>query len=286
MITFADEHTKAIVRSMWKTCFGDSDEYMDIHFGRKYRNENTLILSDPHPAASLQMLPYEITFYNHPIPFSYISGACTLPESRKKGYMEQLLIRSFETMRKRNIPLSILIPAEDWLFVFYEKYGYSQCFEKGEPPLKLKEILERNHFDFPKSYLDFQFIYSKLDFCVQKTEADFQTLVFENELDNFPDEQNQAAMVRIIDAKQLLSIFAQFYSEKSFVISVTDKLLLENNRTFEIKKGRCIKTTSSPDFSVSIETLAQLLFGFDVQSFDKPFTDLFESHRPIINLMY
>ncbi|HBK95633.1 MAG TPA: GNAT family N-acetyltransferase, partial [Porphyromonadaceae bacterium] len=28
---------------MWKTVFGDSDEYMEIYFREKYRNENTLI---------------------------------------------------------------------------------------------------------------------------------------------------------------------------------------------------------------------------------------------------
>lgn len=286
MIKFATKDTQEEVRSMWKTCFDDSDEYMDIHFSRKYKNENTLILSDSSPVASLQMIPYNITYYKSLIPFSYISGACTLPEARKKGYMEQILLHSFGVMSERNIPITILIPAEDWLFNFYEKYGYAQCFDADEKPIRIKEILERNDFNIDKSYTDFQSIYSELDFCVQKSQQDFETLILENELDDFADQFNQVAMVRIIDAERMLSIFAESNPSKTFIIEVSDPLLSENNKILKIKKGTCSVATSSHDFSVSIDQLSQLLFGYNIESFGSPFTELFDTHQPIINLMY
>lgn len=286
MIAFADKHTRENVRSMWKTCFDDSDEYMDIHFSRKYRDENTLILSETQPVSSLQMLPYQITFNKTLIPFSYIAGVCTLPEFRKKGYMDELLIKSFEVIQGRNIPLAILVPAEDWLFDFYERYGFRQCFEGDDTPISIKDILDRNESDLDKSYADFQSIYSELDFCTQKSRVDFEIIVQENKLESFADEHNLSAMVRIIDAKALLKIFAENNPSKSFTIEISDKQLPENNTTLKIEKGNCRETTSFSDFSVSINTLAQLLFGFNIESLGDDYSKVFESHRPIINLMF
>ena len=36
MIRYADLNTRASVRQMWKTVFGDDDAYMDIYFREKY----------------------------------------------------------------------------------------------------------------------------------------------------------------------------------------------------------------------------------------------------------
>lgn len=95
MIQFANEHTMPLVRLMWKTCFGDADDFLDILFKYKYRNENTLIYFDGDKAvASLQMLPYTMTFYGEEIPFAYLAGLCTLPEYRRRGYMDQLIHRA------------------------------------------------------------------------------------------------------------------------------------------------------------------------------------------------
>jgi hypothetical protein len=46
MIQFAEDSTKQEVWDMWKKVFGDSDDYMEIYFRHKYRNENTLIYFD------------------------------------------------------------------------------------------------------------------------------------------------------------------------------------------------------------------------------------------------
>ena len=107
MIQFANEHTMPLVRQMWKTCFGDADDFLDILFKYKYRNENTLIYFDGDKAvASLQMLPYTMTFYGEEIPFAYLAGLCTLPEYRRRGYMDQLIHRAHYVIGERGIPLS------------------------------------------------------------------------------------------------------------------------------------------------------------------------------------
>ena len=97
MIQFADRETRPQVREMWKTVFGDLDDYMDVYFRYNYRDENTLVyIEKGKVAASLQMLPYSFTFCGTEIPILYLAGVSTLPEYRRRGYTRQLLIRSFE----------------------------------------------------------------------------------------------------------------------------------------------------------------------------------------------
>ena len=116
MIKLADSSTAPYIRKMWLDCFHDSPEFMDLYFSEKYKNENTLLYEeDEKPVASLQLLPYQFSFYGKEVSSAYISGACTLPEYRKRGYMGRLLNEAFRLMHSRNIPISILIPAEDWL---------------------------------------------------------------------------------------------------------------------------------------------------------------------------
>ena len=63
MIQFADDTTRQLVWDMWKTVFGDPDDYMEIYFRHKYRNDQTLLYMEGNKAvASLQMLPYQFTF--------------------------------------------------------------------------------------------------------------------------------------------------------------------------------------------------------------------------------
>lgn len=285
MIQFADKAYRPQIRSMWKTCFEDTEEYMELYFSRVYQDENTLFCtSDKLAVASLQMLPYSISFYGQNIPFAYIAGACTLPEHRKKGYMEKLLIKSFRVMEQRNIPLTILIPGEEWLYGFYEKYGYTQCFRGDDTIIPLKEIFAKNECDIDKSYIDFQKLFATKNLCVQKSRDDFETIVLEGKLDNCPEKTNLSAMARVIDPFYMLTLFAEGNTTKDFSIEVNDDLL-ESRSTFVVKQGTCKKENTTPDLKVDINLLTRLLFGFETSKLDSSYSSLFEEHQPIINLM-
>ncbi|MDD3780967.1 MAG: GNAT family N-acetyltransferase, partial [Proteiniphilum sp.] len=116
MVQFADDRTKQQVWEMWKTVFGDPDDYMEIYFRHKYRNDQTLLYMEGDKAlASLQMLSYRFTFCGREIPVMYLSGVCTLPEARRRGYTKQLLLRCFEVAHTMEVPLVLLVPQEEWL---------------------------------------------------------------------------------------------------------------------------------------------------------------------------
>lgn len=279
MIQFANKDTATVVRSMWKTCFDDNDEYMDLYFSRQYKNENTLIYwVDNVAVASLQMIPYSIRFYGEVIPFYYLAGLCTLPEYRNKGYMGQLIYRSFAVMQERNIPLSILVPAEEWLFGYYEKYGFETTFDKSKNDIGFKAFLDKHQSNCSDAYRAFDKEYQQRDFCVLKSEYDFETIIQEYIMDNKPLKYNLRGMSYITDPLFMLGLYAKKNQEKNFTIKT-------ENQTYEISNG-CVKlNTSKPDIEVSINMLARLLFGYHTTELSNEYSSLFEEHSPVLNLM-
>jgi len=156
MIIHSTEALKPKLKEMWKLCFGDSDEFIRFYFDKIYQDDNTLVLlpEDGLPAASLQILPYQIKIRNCKYDAGYISGAMTHPAYRRKRYMTQLLNVAFDEMRKQAFTFSFLIPQEDWLFDFYAQYGYEKAFPKSTQMI----FPEENIIDWKQAeiYRDFK----------------------------------------------------------------------------------------------------------------------------------
>lgn len=283
MIAFANKETTPLVRRMWKICFKDTDEFMDLYFSQKYKEENTLIYFEGGKAvASLQMLPYSITFYGETIPFAYLSGLCTLPEYRRRGYMDQLIHEAHRVIEQRKIPLAILIPAEDSLYGFYERYEYEQVFEKDNEVIPLKQILEDNA-DIRDAYQAFNAIYSHLDFCIQKSEADFRAIIDDCILEHNSEKSNLSGMARIISPLPLLQFYAKQNQEKEFKIKINTPA---TSTVYSICKGKVFEeNTSILDLEIDLRLLCRLLFGFKIKELDSIYTNYFSPHHPIMNLM-
>ncbi|MFR9165153.1 MAG: GNAT family N-acetyltransferase [Dysgonomonas sp.] len=291
MIRFADENTEPAVRQMWKICFEDTDEFMNLYFSKKYKNENTLVyFEEGKPVASLQMLPYTITFYKKQIPFCYLSGLCTLPEYRNRGYMKQLMHEAHKEMKHRNIPLSVLIPAEDWLYGYYERFGYEKVFEGDKRTIPLKRILGE-FSDIRDVYWFFNSVSRIKDFTVQKSLEDFETVIEEYYIDGCPPKHNLSGMACIIDVPFLLDLYATSRLKhdndkyKALIIKVNDNT--GSSQAYKIQFGFC-KPCGSEE-PVDIETderlLCRLLFGFNTDKLPVPFSTYFPKHHPVMNLM-
>jgi predicted acetyltransferase len=197
MIVYADNLSKKDVKYIWKTCFPeDTDEFIDFYFNAKYKNENTLIyLLEGKAVACLQMLPYAMTFYGKHIPTAYISGAATLPQYQNKGIMKELLVYAFHEMKKRKIPLSTLIPQENWLIRFYEKLNYTPAFDYSEEKLSYKnqnnatknyntQISILTSKGLKEAYQFYTLQNSKRNLCIQKSFHDFKAIYTSFQLDN------------------------------------------------------------------------------------------------------
>lgn len=278
MIKLASYEDKPLVYEMWKAVFEDTDEYMDLFFTDKYKPENTLIyFENGVAAASLQMQLYYITFYGQKIPFYYLVGLCTLPQYRRRGYMEQLIDRSHQIMAERGIPLSILVPAEDWLFGFYNRYGYEQVFEKDEENIPIKTIFDQ-YPDIHDAYKAFD-KFQKTDFTVQKSFEDFCTIAKDYCFDSCPPKYNLSAMARVINTEYLLSVYASANTTCKFSIEVNDSI-------YCIADGKCCRVEDvETDLRVDFRMLVRLLFGYKTNELSEELSLIFPLHHPKINLM-
>lgn len=287
MISFANADSTPLVKSMWKECFNDTEEFVDLYFNEKYEEQNTLIYwVDNKAVASLQMLSYKIRFYDQILPIYYLAGLCTLPDYRNQGIMGKLIYKSFDVMRERKIPLSILIPAEEWLYSYYNKFGFEETFEKGNKPIDLLSILKSTRNSLKDAYTKFDERYQHFDFCVLKNYEDFKTVVKDYIADGYPDKFNLRAMSLIIDPLCVLKAYAKTKSDVSFTLKITD--IFENN-IFIIKNGSVFISNNTEQvettFSLSISMLTRLLFGFNINELPQEYQALFDSHEAIINLM-
>lgn len=289
MITFADDTTKQAVWDMWKVCFNDPDDYMEIYFRHKYRNENTLLyLDEGRAVASLQMLHYQFTFCGAEIPVIYLSGLCTLPEARRKGFMHQLLLKSFDEAAGRGIPLMLLVPQEEWLLQFYERFGFAQTFDSGSEPLpSLKELRDASPADLHAAYSAFNTHYRQNDMTLQKSYDDFLAMIEEAALYDYPAKRNLRGMARVIDAERLLSLFAARYKEKIFSTLVQDALLSDNSHLFTLTGGTAVRATlpEEPCFRLEIRELTQLLLGYHTTAREEPLRTLFPEKKAEMHFM-
>lgn len=328
---------KEEVIRLWRICFQDSEDFIRFYFDKKYREEYTLTRSENGQIVSaLQMLPYQMTWNGNLIPVSYISGASTLPEARKKGYMSQLLSKAFTAMRSQKIAFSILIPQENYLYDYYAKTGYAPVFgytpENYYLPLtythKQVEILskEKCFSSLPELYRYFNRQMLKRPNCVQHTAEDFKIILEDLYLSGgslvlfryisgaiggmaflqlLPDklyiselladsEEEKSAllntaadqwnkseielktpprpshtirrgMARIIDALQVLRIYAQTHPRRTLLLQLTDEQLPSNNGFYHLKNGVVSRTSSEiphPDLKLDIRELTRLVFHY------------------------
>lgn len=190
MIQYADDRLKSDVIFIWKTCFPDDPEsFVKFYFEKVYKNENTLVyIHNQHVVACLQMIPYEMSFYNATIKVRYISGCATLPEFQHQGIMRKLLTFAFEEMKKADIIATILIPQDENVVRLYEKLGYATVFDyqertvipkKNTPINKEVSIISVSE---NSQYLEHAYNYLHLKekqqtHCVQHTFSDFKNII-------------------------------------------------------------------------------------------------------------
>ena len=62
------------VKKLWKLCFNDNDEFVDMYFNLRYDSEvNVAIESGDEVIAQLQDVAYPITFHGNSIPTACVS---------------------------------------------------------------------------------------------------------------------------------------------------------------------------------------------------------------------
>ncbi len=319
MVRFATERDMPFLKHAWKACFDDPDEFIDWNFSSNFSCEDTLIAEcEGVPASNLQLMPHTIALRGRQYEINYVSGVATLPEFRNRGLVRELFHFSFQEMRKRKHPVSLLVPFN---YEFYEKFGYRKCYDKvfrytdmlpdrnymtaeslsGEMIASLdcvyKKAMEHCTGYAIRSKTDWQKILEDL-LCLSKgrilMEETGYALIAPNPEGGWEiheqcgqidlpcrEEIKPFAMARILDPVRLFKDLAEDF-EGAVRIKLTDAQISENNCCLEIK-NHSVYPCSGYDVQMDIRELAPLMFGYGEDSTQ---SGLFPKQKPYLNMIF
>jgi predicted acetyltransferase len=155
MVEFAKINQIEQVRNLWKTSFGETDEYLNFYFNTRYTNKYTLVYNLNNIAvSSAQFYPFDMTFYDEYIKTEYVLGVCTHLNNRNMGYAKSILLHGIENAKNNGVDVLTLIPQEDYLFKIYEKFGFTEMFDVTDVLFKNKYAKSINVHEYTDSYFE------------------------------------------------------------------------------------------------------------------------------------
>lgn len=111
-------------RRLWQLSFGDTDEFLDRYFDLVYREEDVLLAEEGSKAIGhLQFPQLILSLGEETLPAGYVVAVCTHPDHRGKGIMRPLLHEALRREKARGDEVSVLLPAEEWLYRYYSSTG-------------------------------------------------------------------------------------------------------------------------------------------------------------------
>ncbi len=120
-------HLEAECKSLWRSVFGDDDEFIDHFLSRYYNHDRMIHLNDADDklTAMLHIIPMT-TPEGYKV--AYIYGVATHPDYRNRGYASKLIEMTLKQIANENYDYATLIPSSESLFDFYARFG----FQRGE----------------------------------------------------------------------------------------------------------------------------------------------------------
>lgn len=274
---------KQQIIDLWKESFGDSDEFIELFFNRVYKEENTFIIkNNNHIISSLQIIPYEMIYYNTKFTVGYICGVCTSPSERGKGWMKLLMREAIDEMYRREYVLTILIPASKWLFNYYKAFGYTIIFDNSEEiqtycnkENKKIQIVPVNELLLNPAYNYYNQIQQKRKCAILHSAYDFETILKDCVLDGgnawvtLQHDQITGLAFAIPANNDQLFIKEIVYDHSEIKTNIVQSLLnLLQKKTAKIRIPP-IPTNSAPYGMARIlnkETLLQHYLSLDIHS--------------------
>ena len=120
---------KEAIQQIWRECFNDSDQYVDMFFSTVYSDADAMTAEhDGVVVSSILLQRYAMNFHGVTCSVSYICGAATLKKWRGMGFMTGLVRRALRESFERGDLMCALIPAGPTLYRYYERLGFSPVF--------------------------------------------------------------------------------------------------------------------------------------------------------------
>ena len=145
MIRGAKQDDIAALRALWWVVFNDSERFLDRFFAHLFVPENCLVAEcEGRITSMLFLLEATASCRQGNRPLRYVYACATHPDFRKQGFMGQLLNTAIEYADENGFDL-ILIPANEPLFDYYKRFGFTQptyLSRCSYPPIAASAVLE------------------------------------------------------------------------------------------------------------------------------------------------
>ena len=117
------------IKQLWRECFDDSSEFVDMFFSRVYRDDDALLLKSAGSLVSAMLLQgYTLSYHGSDTPMAYVCGAATRRQYRGQGHMSALMREALCEAHRRGDTFCALIPAHSWLYAYYSRFGFAPVF--------------------------------------------------------------------------------------------------------------------------------------------------------------
>lgn len=182
---------KDAVLKLWRECFNDSDQYVDMFFSKVYRDDDALLLEQDHrPISSMLLQRYAMNFHGVTTSVSYICGAATTGKSRDQGCMSTLMREALRCSYDRGDTFCTLIPANEWLYHYYGHFSFSPVFYVDIERYTSAHTFRHDGnytlyepLDSPEAYSFFREMMERRQCTVQHTEEQYHQILMDNSAD-------------------------------------------------------------------------------------------------------
>ena len=117
------------LRENWRLSFGDTDDYLDFFFSRRFEPENTLVAcADGVVVSQLFLLPASLHAQKDTFSADYLFAAATHPDYRRQGIMASLIEYAKTLCAERGKDAIVLLPGTRELYDYYAQYGFVPAF--------------------------------------------------------------------------------------------------------------------------------------------------------------
>ena len=243
---------------LWRDTFGDPEEFVNLYFSRVYKSDyNVCCQLGGRVVAALQTLPYKMLYHGREVNTAYVSGVSVTESLRGQDIGNNLMRQAHFRLYYKDTVFAALIPAEEWLYRWYAKCGYAQVITCTPAPADPRAV-SFAEFDGIQRTRNCVLLHDEDGYDVIREDIRLAGEAYRPQSDDIP------AMLRVVDAKKALALYAATHTGVDMVIRIDGDADIPMNNAYYVLKDGKVRQTDEPCRSAMKLTIAGLAgFIFD-----------------------
>ena len=177
IITTPTENDILSLKKLWKDIFKDSDSYIELFFSKKFNPATSFVIKENNDVCGMLFAELNtVVKAGKELKGAYLCGIATGPDKRGKGYASKLINHALENLK--DVDIFYLIPAEESLFDYYERFGFKPFTFFDKVSIEKKEVLSIPEYKQEFSYEILNEFYEKScnGVFVKRSKSDFEAI--------------------------------------------------------------------------------------------------------------